>query len=102
MYSFFGGKKEEPPKPKTLLTMTKEELDESHKEIKKELQKSGREIDRQIFSIRKNNHSFEDCLEDSSEEAGDSHQEEGGQEHPENVRQERTPGSFRHGKTDET
>lgn len=50
MFGLFGGKKEEAPKPKTLLQMSKEELDANHKEIKKELQKSTREIERNIFS----------------------------------------------------
>ena len=52
MFGLFGGKKEE-PKPKTLLQMNKEELDAAHKEIKEDLRKSTREIERQIFSILK-------------------------------------------------
>lgn len=47
----FGGKPEA-PKPKTLVQMNREELDEAHKTMKKDLTQSMREIERQIFSSK--------------------------------------------------
>lgn len=48
----FGGSKPEPPKPKTLIQMNREELDEAQKSIKKDLTQSMREIERQIFTSK--------------------------------------------------
>lgn len=49
MFGLFGGGKKEAPKPKTLLDMNREELDEAHKAVKKDIQQGIREIDRQMF-----------------------------------------------------
>ena len=49
MFSFFGKKKKEAPKPKTLDQMSSDELKDFQKSVKKELRKSMRALDRQIF-----------------------------------------------------
>ena len=49
MFSFFDKKKKEAPKPKTLDQMSSDELKDFQKSVKKELRKSMRALDRQIF-----------------------------------------------------
>lgn len=91
--NFFGGGKKEAPKPKTLLQMSKEELDEAQKAMKNDLKNSMREMDRQLLSRRLElTFSIQDDSEAGTKEARDCHQEERGQNHSENVCKECPPG----------
>lgn len=65
MFGLFGGKKQEAPKPKTLLQMNNDELKAAQKELKKGIRESLREVERQIFTCKSGNKRAEDALKKS-------------------------------------
>ena len=71
MFGFFGKKKKEPPKPKTLDQMSSEELKAFQKSVKKELRTSMRALDRNIFDSERTLKEAQRDLEKKIKEGAD-------------------------------
>ena len=71
MFGFFGKKKKEAPKPKTLDQMSNEELKAFQKNMKKELRQSMRALDRNIFDSERTLKEAQRDLEKKVKEGAD-------------------------------
>ena len=71
MFGFFGKKKKEAPKPKTMDQMSSEELKAFQKSVKKELRQSMRALDRNIFNSERTLKEAQRDLEKKIKEGAD-------------------------------